>query len=136
MPFVVRIGRRRSTSAWALESRRKGGGSALLFRFGRFQLLHRRFVLFVLRTRGDCDRLVFGRTATNAFVPSTVRSRALAAWAAENERRVNEADNRESVERLTPIGVHEARHTCASVMIAAGVNAKALSVIMGHATMP
>jgi integrase len=29
----------------------------------------------------------------------------------------------------------EARHTCASVMIAAGVNAKALSAIMGHATI-
>jgi integrase len=31
--------------------------------------------------------------------------------------------------------VHEARHTCASLLIAAGVNAKALSVIMGHATI-
>jgi integrase len=36
---------------------------------------------------------------------------------------------------LDPIALHEARHTCASLMIAAGVNAKALSVIMGHATI-
>jgi integrase len=36
---------------------------------------------------------------------------------------------------LEPITLHEARHTCASILIAAGVNAKALSVIMGHATI-
>jgi integrase len=36
---------------------------------------------------------------------------------------------------LEPIGLHEARHTFASLMIAAGVNAKALSMIMGHATI-
>jgi integrase len=34
-----------------------------------------------------------------------------------------------------PITLHEARHTCAAVMIAAGVNPKALSAIMGHATI-
>jgi integrase len=36
---------------------------------------------------------------------------------------------------LEPITLHEARHTCASLLIAAGVNAKALSVIMGHSTI-
>ncbi|HEY4897473.1 MAG TPA: tyrosine-type recombinase/integrase [Solirubrobacteraceae bacterium] len=36
---------------------------------------------------------------------------------------------------LSPISLHEARHVCASVLIAAGVNAKALSVIMGHSTI-
>jgi hypothetical protein len=39
------------------------------------------------------------------------------------------------VERLEPLMLHEARYTCASLMIAAGVNAKALSTIMGHATI-
>jgi len=34
---------------------------------------------------------------------------------------------------LEPITPHEARHTFASMMIAAGVNAKALSTYMGHA---
>jgi integrase len=36
---------------------------------------------------------------------------------------------------LKPITLHEARHTCASLLIAAGVNPKALSVIMGHSTI-
>jgi integrase len=36
---------------------------------------------------------------------------------------------------LTGIGLHEARHTYASLMIAAGVNAKALSTYMGHASI-
>ena len=54
------------------------------------------------------------------IAPSTVRSRALKAW---------------EKAKLQPIGLHEARHTCASILIAAGVNAKALSVIMGHATI-
>jgi integrase len=36
---------------------------------------------------------------------------------------------------LEPIGLHEARHTYASLMIAAGVNAKALSTFMGHASI-
>jgi integrase len=36
---------------------------------------------------------------------------------------------------LETLTLHEARHTFASLMIAAGVNAKALSVYMGHATI-
>jgi integrase len=36
---------------------------------------------------------------------------------------------------LEPIGLHEARHTFASLMIAAGVNEKALSSYMGHASV-
>jgi integrase len=36
---------------------------------------------------------------------------------------------------LQPIGLHECRHTFASLMIAAGVNAKALSTYMGHANI-
>jgi integrase len=35
----------------------------------------------------------------------------------------------------TQIGLHEARHTYASLMIAAGVNAKALSTFMGHSSI-
>jgi integrase len=85
-----------------------------------------------LRTKRGAEDLVFGRTAADPFVPSTTRSRALRAWEVENERRT--ADSRES-DRLAPITLHEARHTCASILIAAGVNAKALSVIMGHSTI-
>jgi integrase len=36
---------------------------------------------------------------------------------------------------IEPIGLHEARHTYASLMIAAGVNVKALSVYMGHSSI-
>ena len=36
---------------------------------------------------------------------------------------------------LPPITLHECRHTYASLMIAAGVNAKTLSVFMGHANI-
>jgi integrase len=63
------------------------------------------------------DDLVFGRTPAEAFVPSTVRLRAIDAWKAAE---------------LEPIGLHEARHCAASFLIAAGVNAKELSVYMGH----
>jgi integrase len=35
---------------------------------------------------------------------------------------------------LEPLAIHDARHSYASMMIAAGVNAKALSEFMGHAT--
>jgi integrase len=34
-----------------------------------------------------------------------------------------------------PIGLHECRHTFDSLMMAAGVNAKALSTYMGHANI-
>lgn len=37
--------------------------------------------------------------------------------------------------KLTRITLHEARHTFASLTIAAGVNAKALSTFMGHANI-
>jgi integrase len=36
---------------------------------------------------------------------------------------------------LQPITLHECRHTFASLMIAAGVNAKALSSYLGHASI-
>lgn len=36
---------------------------------------------------------------------------------------------------LEPIGFHEGRHTAASLMIAAGINPKALSTFMGHANI-
>lgn len=64
--------------------------------------------------------LAFGRSTTRPFNASTVQSRAQRAWAAAG------------LERLTP---HECRHTYASLMIAAGVNAKTLSTYMGHANI-
>lgn len=81
--------------------------------------LRRELAAHKLATGRDGPDLVFGSTASSPFEPSTVRRRALAAW-----RRA----------RLKPIQLHECRHTFASLMIAAGVNAKALSSYMGHAS--
>jgi integrase len=64
--------------------------------------------------------LVFGSSASQPFTPSNVRKRANAIWARNG---------------LTRIGLHECRHTFASFMIAAGVNAKALSSYMGHSSV-
>jgi integrase len=64
------------------------------------------------------DLLVFGGDAP--FQPSNVWRRAQRAW-----KRAG----------LKPIGLHEARHTFASVLIAAGVNAKAITTYMGHASI-
>ena len=64
--------------------------------------------------------LVFGTSYTQPFTPSNVRKRANVAWLRAG---------------LEPIGLHECRHTFASLMIAAGVNAKALSAYMGHSSV-
>ena len=72
-----------------------------------------------LVTRID-EGLVFGSSATSPFTPTAVRRRALTAW-----RRAG----------LKPIGLHECRHTFASLLIAAGVNAKAITAYLGHASI-
>jgi integrase len=62
--------------------------------------------------------LFFGRTPEIPFQPTSVVNRARRAWKDAG---------------LESITLHEARHTFASLMIAAGVNAKALSTYVGHA---
>ena len=52
--------------------------------------------------------------------------------AGEPQRAADSAWKRAKLERIT---LHESRHTFASLMIAAGVNAKALSTYMGHANI-
>jgi integrase len=64
--------------------------------------------------------LVLGRSAEAPFDDDRVRSRAARAWRDAG---------------LDPIGLHECRHTFASLMIAAGCNAKALSAYMGHSSI-
>jgi integrase len=63
--------------------------------------------------------LVFGRPDGQPF-SQAVTDRARAAWTKTG---------------LRPIGLHECRHTYASYMIAAGINAKALSNYMGHSSI-
>ncbi|MDQ3893096.1 MAG: tyrosine-type recombinase/integrase [Actinomycetota bacterium] len=41
----------------------------------------------------------------------------------------------DELEPLKPLGLHEARHTFASLMIDAGVNAKALTTYLGHSSV-
>lgn len=72
-----------------------------------------------LITRRDVG-LVFGSSTARPFTPTAVRKRALTAW-----RRAD----------LDPIGLHECRHTLASLLIAAGVNAKAITAYLGHASI-
>ncbi len=69
---------------------------------------------------GRREGLVFGRSATTRFSNSSARKQAATAW-----RRP----------KLEGIGMHECRHTFASLMIAAGVNAKALSTYLGHSSI-
>jgi integrase len=66
------------------------------------------------------EGFVFGRQAERPFNASSVHRRAKVAW-----KRLE----------LRPITLHEARHTAASWMIAAGLNAKALSTYLGHANI-
>lgn len=98
-------------------------------------VLARELRAHLLRTGRRGDALAFGRTGSEPFIPSTVRSRALRAWTGENERRVKAADEGAEVELLRAISLHEGRHTCASAFIAAGANAKVVQTIMGHATI-
>src|SRR4051794_6943538 len=65
------------------------------------------------------QRLVFGR-ADRPFSPQAAYAR---------------ADRRWKKAGVGTIRFHECRHTFASFMIAAGVNAKALSVYMGHSSV-
>jgi integrase len=90
----------------------------------------RGFLLEHQMRQGRRDGLVFGRDAEHPFTASNVWRRARTAWKSMNAERV-----KLGLEPLEPIGLHEARHTFASLMIAAGVNAKSLSTYMGHSSI-
>lgn len=62
----------------------------------------------------------FGRNDDTPFSPSTISQRAERAWVQQG---------------LDPVTLHECRHTFATLMIAAGVNAKALQTFMGHSSI-
>ena len=90
-----------------------------------------------LATRRGGDDLVFGTTATVAPDRSTIRRRALKAWGWKDKRsREKHGPKRIWVkareDALDPLTPHEARHTCASYLIAAGVNDMQLAQYIGH----
>lgn len=70
--------------------------------------------------RGRRSGLFFGREDGRPFSNQAVTRRAERTWRAAG---------------LEPIGLHDCRHTFASLMIAASVNAKTLSAFMGHASI-
>lgn len=69
----------------------------------------------------ESDELVFGRAAEEPFHAATLYRRADSAWRAAG--------------LSEQLRLHQARHTYASFMIAAGVNSKALSQFMGHSSI-
>ena len=62
----------------------------------------------------------FCKTATEPFSPMMIRD-----WSSRAFKRA----------KLTAITLHECRHTFASLLIDAGVNAKAVQTFLGHATI-
>jgi integrase len=90
-----------------------------------------------LTTRRGGDDLVFGRTASDPFTPTTVRTRALTAWGwkripnpePEGSRMVWVKARGDALDPLTP---HEARHCAASYLIEAGLNDLELTATIGH----
>jgi integrase len=85
------------------------------------------------------DELCFGSTAHSAPFRSTIRSRALKAW---GWKRVPNPDPNARPKQITvktrddalePLTPHEARHTCASYLAAAGLTHKEVQTAMGHA---
>jgi integrase len=74
----------------------------------------------LLRTGRRGGELIFGATSTSPFKSQALQYRADRDWKAAG------------LERVT---FHDCRHTYASLMIAAGCNAKALSTFMGHSSI-
>jgi integrase len=72
------------------------------------------------RTGRPASGRCFGATGVRPFDPQKLQGRADKAW------------RKAGLSRVTP---HECRHTFASLMIAAGVNAKALQAFMGHSSI-
>jgi len=75
---------------------------------------------FRLRQGAGGEGFVFSSDGDRPFDPSNALRVARRSWASAG---------------LRSLGFHEARHTYASLMIAAGVNAKALSTYMGHSSI-
>jgi hypothetical protein len=66
------------------------------------------------------EGLVFGRTTTNPFDPSTIHARARKVW---------------SEAGLPSLSLHEARHSYASMLIAAGDAPRSIMELMGHSSI-
>jgi integrase len=94
---------------------------------------------FLIEAKLACrwtEGYAFGFRSDGPFTPKAVLRRARTAWKLANAEETTRAkeEGREP-DLLEPLGLHECRHTFASLMIAAGVNAKALQTYMGHSSV-
>lgn len=82
--------------------------------------LRKRLIAHKLATGRSGNDLVFGRTASKRFVPSTIGRHARDAWAAAG---------------LEPITLHDGRHSAATLGSYAGIGDLELTHIMGHSSV-
>jgi integrase len=82
--------------------------------------LRAELVALALRHGRPRGGLVFSRDGERPLDSSTMSERAKRAWRTAG---------------VDPVGLHECRHSYASLMIAAGVNAKSLCAYMGHSSI-
>ena len=82
--------------------------------------LRRHLIAHRVRQGTRTDAYVFSNSNGRPFDPGTILARARATW---------------NTAGLSPLNLHECRHSYAAFMIAAGVNAKALCTYMGHSTI-
>ena len=115
------LGRRRQVRREGSQAERaafgRGGSATRYVPIARALRLH---LVEHQLARGRRGGLFFGRKGSKPFSNQAVSQRAERTWRAAG---------------LEPIGLHDCRHTFASLMIAAGVNAKALSTFMAHASI-
>ena len=122
---VIRIERSWDMSEGLIEPKSRAGKRTVPIA----TVLREHLAAHALRT-GRRSGLVFGRSPDRPFEPTTLTGRATTAWKRMNKRRAID-----ELESIPPISLHECRHTFASLMIAAGVNAKAISAYMGHTSI-
>jgi integrase len=109
--------------------------------FPLIEPVRKRLVAHKLATGRDGDDLVFGFTAAQRFVPSTVRRRALTSWGwrqvpnPEKGARPRTVWVKAREDALEPISLHEGRHSAATTGSAAGLDDLALARIMGHSSV-
>jgi len=80
----------------------------------------RQYLAQAILSRVDRTGLIFSEDGIKVFDDRKVALEAQPCWRKH---------------KLEPITLHECRHTCASLMIRAGVNIKALATYMGHASI-
>jgi integrase len=78
---------------------------------------------------------VFGSIHGQPFTPSNVRKRAAKAWASANDAETAKAEQEgRQPKLLSPIGLHECRHTFVSLMHDAGLSLERIGDYVGHSS--